>query len=63
MNGVLCFKDECEGYGLEPLYVDRLFPWCPPAEGLGNCGAGTGCKRLPTFVMCFTLKQNPEGLL
>ena len=43
MNGVLFFKDWCEGYGLEPLYVDRLFPDVR-GRRVGDCRRGRDLK-------------------
>ena len=35
-------KDRCEGYGLEPLYVDRLFPYYATADWVGKNADGDG---------------------
>ena len=38
----LSIMDLCEGHGLEPLYVDRLFPYYATADRVGKTADGDG---------------------
>ena len=38
----MSIKDLCEGHGLEPLYVDRLFPYYATADRVGKNADGDG---------------------